>query len=112
MYAPLQLLEEEFPMSSAAQASALELFEHHRATLERAVEASARRDYWSPHGESLKQCPEESVMGAQAAFEGLLNRHFELQGPKAISRVGAERSPYGFDLGVTYDQYDTEELLT
>ncbi|WP_430293219.1 hypothetical protein [Pseudomonas sp. B1-22] len=42
-------------MSSAAQASALELFEHHRATLERAVEAIARRDYWSPHGESLKQ---------------------------------------------------------
>ncbi|MCJ1887229.1 phenylacetic acid degradation protein PaaN [Pseudomonas sp. LA21] len=98
-------------MSSAAQASALELFEHHRATLERAVEAIARRDYWSPHGESLKQYPEESVKGAQAAFEALLNRHFDLKGARAVGRAGAERSPYGFDLGVTYDQYDTDELL-
>ncbi|MDF3936557.1 phenylacetic acid degradation protein PaaN [Pseudomonas citronellolis] len=98
-------------MSSAARACALELFAHHRATLERAVQAIASRDYWSPHGESLKQYPEEAVKGAQAAFEALLGKHFALHGPRATGRAGAERSPYGFDLGVSYDQYDREALL-
>lgn len=96
---------------SSAQAAALELFAHHGATLERALQAIATRDYWSPHGESLKQYPEEAVKGAQAAFETLLGQHFALEGPRAIAQAGAERSPYGFDLGVSYDQYDREELL-
>ncbi len=42
-------------MSSAARAAALELFEHHRDTLERAVQAIRERSYWSLLSEELKQ---------------------------------------------------------
>lgn len=98
-------------MQTIASTAALELFEHHRSTLERAVQAIAQRDYWSPYPESLKQYPEESVKGAQVAFEALLNQHFSLQGPQPVGCAGAERSPYGFDLGVSYDQYAVDDLL-
>ena len=98
-------------MPSTANRAALELFDHHRATLDRALQAIAERGYWSPYSEQLKQYPQAAVEGAQAAFEALLNRPFVLQGPAAVGRAGAERSPYGFDLGVSYDQYDTEQLL-
>ncbi|WP_137821512.1 phenylacetic acid degradation protein PaaN [Pseudomonas sp. D(2018)] len=98
-------------MSTTARAAALELFEHHRGTLERAIQAISERGYWSPFPESLKQYPEEAVKGAQAAFEALLGQHFTLAGPQPVGRAGAERSPYGFDLGVTYDQYDANALL-
>ncbi|GLZ86582.1 oxidoreductase [Metapseudomonas resinovorans] len=99
-------------MSTTARAAALELFEHHRGTLERAVQAISERGYWSPFPESLKQYPEESVKGAQAAFEALLGQHFVLAGPQSVGRAGAERSPYGFDLNVSYDQYDADALLS
>src|SRR5262245_45410373 len=98
-------------MSTTARAAALELFEHHRGTLERAVQAIAERGYWSPFPESLKQYPEEAVKGAQAAFDALLGQHFALAGPQPVGRAGAERSPYGFDLNVSYDQYDADALL-
>ncbi|MBM7062935.1 phenylacetic acid degradation protein PaaN [Pseudomonas sp. UL073] len=98
-------------MPSAATRAALELFDHHRATLDRAVQAIAERGYWSPYSEQLKQYPEAAVQGAQAVFEALLNQHFKLHGPAPVGRAGAERSPYGFDLGVSYDQYDAEQLL-
>ncbi|WAG76777.1 phenylacetic acid degradation protein PaaN [Metapseudomonas furukawaii] len=99
-------------MSNHAHAAAIELFEHHRGLLDRAVQAIGERGYWSPFPESLKHYPEEAVKGAQSAFEGLLGRHFALAGPESVARVGAERSPYGFDLGVSYDQYDAEALMT
>ncbi|MNJ14481.1 1-pyrroline-5-carboxylate dehydrogenase 1 [compost metagenome] len=98
-------------MPSTATRAAQELFDHHRATLDRALQAIAERGYWSPYSEQLKQYPQAAVEGAQAAFEALLNRPFVLQGPAAVGRAGAERSPYGFDLGVSYDQYDPEQLL-
>jgi phenylacetic acid degradation protein paaN len=99
-------------MSTTARAAALELFEHHRGTLERAVQAISERGYWSPFPESLKQYPEDAVKGAQAAFEALLGQHFVLVGPESVGRAGAERSPYGFDLNVSYDQYDADALLS
>ncbi|OEO23072.1 phenylacetic acid degradation protein PaaN [Pseudomonas sp. J237] len=98
-------------MPANITSAALELFDHHRGTLERALQAIAERCYWSPFPESLRQYPEEAVQGAQAEFEALLGRHFALAGPQPVGRAGAERSPYGFDLGVSYDQYDADELL-
>jgi len=99
-------------MSTQAQVAAIELFERHRPTLQRAVEAIGERGYWSPFPESLKQYPEASVQNAQAQFEALLGRHFELEGPDPLARVGSERSPYGLELGVSYDQYDADALMT
>ncbi|RWU21219.1 phenylacetic acid degradation protein PaaN [Pseudomonas alkylphenolica] len=98
-------------MPSTATRAALELFDHHRPMLDRALQAIAERSYWSPYSEQLKQYPQAAVEGAQAAFEALLNQSFALHGPAAVAQVGAERSPYGFELGVHYDQYDAEQLL-
>lgn len=99
-------------MKPLAYAAAVELFEHHRSTLDQALQAIQRREYWSPYPENPRRYPEESANGAQAAFEALLNRHFPLAGPEPVGRAGAERSPYGFDLGISYDQYDAGQLLS
>lgn len=99
-------------MSTPAHIAATSLFERHRPTLERAVEAIGERGYWSPFSESLKQYPQAAVQNAQAEFESLLGRHFPLAGPPPVGRVGGERSPYGLELGLSYDQYDADVLMT
>lgn len=99
-------------MSTQTQVAAAELFERHRPMLERAVKVIGERSYWSPFPESLKQYPEAVVQNALAQFEALLGRHFTLAGPDSVARVGGERSPYGLELGVSYDQYDADALMT
>ncbi len=85
----------------------------HRETLDRALAAIADRGYWSNYPES----PSPRVYGEAAAADGLaayeahLGRPFELNQPGTVGWVGAERSPYGPDLGVTYPQADLDVLL-
>lgn len=89
------------------------LFEQHRPTLDSALRAIAERGYWSPYPES----PSPRVYGesanaeAKARFEAQLNRPFELKQPGTIGRVGAERSPYGFPLNITYPKADLDQLV-
>ncbi|MFP4137345.1 MAG: phenylacetic acid degradation protein PaaN [Halomonas sp.] len=96
-------------MSQQAQ----QLFDRHRETLDRALEAIATREFWTPYPESLKQYPEDAVKGAPRRFEALLKRHFPLKAPSVTvtGQVGNEVSPYGFELGVTYDQPERETLI-
>jgi len=88
-------------------------FERHRATLDRAVQAIGERGYWTPYPES----PSPKVYGEGAAergkaeFETLLNRRFPLVQAATIGEVGAERSPYGIDLGVRYPRADIDALI-
>jgi phenylacetic acid degradation protein paaN len=85
----------------------------HRETLDRALAAIADRGHWSNYPES----PSPRVYGEAAAAEGLaayeadLGRRFELNQPGTVGWVGAERSPYGPELGVTYPQADLDMLL-
>ncbi|WP_355661353.1 phenylacetic acid degradation protein PaaN [Halomonas salifodinae] len=90
---------------------AQQFFERHRDTLEGAVQAIHSREFWTPYSESLKKYDEEAVKNAPAAFEALCKQHFTLVSPGASERVGAEVSPYGFELGITYDQPETEALI-
>ena len=89
-------------------------YETHRTLLEQALEAIATRGYWSAYSES----PSKRVYGetapqdGEAAFKDLLDKPFELDQPGAETRVGAERSPYGFDLGITYPQASPEDLIS
>ncbi|MFW6380274.1 MAG: phenylacetic acid degradation protein PaaN, partial [Halorhodospira sp.] len=78
-----------------------------------ALEAIATREFWTPYPESLKQYPEDAVKGAPRRFEALLKRHFPLKAPSVTvtGQVGGEVSPYGFELGVTYDQPERETLI-
>jgi phenylacetic acid degradation protein paaN len=89
------------------------LFEKHRATLERALTAIADRGYWSPYPESAspKVYGEGTAEAGKAAFDALLNRRFPLTQPATTGQVGAEKSPYGIPLGVTYPKADVEGLL-
>jgi phenylacetic acid degradation protein paaN len=81
-----------------------ELFERHRETLERAVEATRTRAFFSAYDES----PSPRVYGAnaaaegKAAFEALLGTTFPLDAPGASGTVATEKSPFGIDLGVSY----------
>jgi phenylacetic acid degradation protein paaN len=76
----------------------------HRAVLDRAVETIRSRGYWSAYPEvpSGKIYGETAKADAEAAFKALLGQPFELDQPDDAGRVGEERSPYGFPLGVTY----------
>ncbi|MGL5522953.1 MAG: phenylacetic acid degradation protein PaaN [Aeromonas veronii] len=98
-------------MPTSSHHAALELFETHRHVLERAVQAVAERSHWSAYPENIKQYPQDKVQSAEANFQALLGRHFVLQGPAAVARAGTECSPYGLDLGISYDQYDSQALL-
>ncbi|HYH20822.1 MAG TPA: phenylacetic acid degradation protein PaaN [Azospirillum sp.] len=90
-----------------------ELFETHRATLEKAVEATRTRAYWSPFSEmpSPRVYGETAQADGEAAFKARLNKVFDLGQPGAKGFVGSERSPYGFDLGVTYPKADVDAVI-
>lgn len=87
------------------------LFERHKALLDRAVEAIHAREFWTPYSESLRSYPEELVKSAPEDFKKLCNQHFVLEGPTSTKKVVGERSPYGFDLGISYDQPDMDQLV-
>ena len=83
----------------------------HRETLDRAVEAIRVRAFWTPYPEIPKAYGEEAAAAGKAAYEGYLNRPFPLAQPGTDELVGAEKSPYGVALGVTYPHPDLDVLL-
>jgi phenylacetic acid degradation protein paaN len=94
-------------------ATAEELYEKHHELLSRALTAIDSREYWSP----FPEVPSKSIYGADApadgetAFRARLNSEFPLDQPGSTGRVATERSPYGFDLGVSYPRSDPETLV-
>ncbi|MFJ4094407.1 phenylacetic acid degradation protein PaaN [Kitasatospora sp. NPDC089913] len=89
-----------------------ELVERHRATLAAAVDATAKRDYWSPYPEFPKAYGESAAADGRAAFEALLNLPFELPGhPADGDPVGGEVSPYGLELGIGYPHAGPDALI-
>ncbi|MEO6749790.1 MAG: phenylacetic acid degradation protein PaaN [Casimicrobiaceae bacterium] len=88
------------------------LFDKHRATLERALTAIAERSYWSAFAESPspKIYGEGAAEAGKAAFDALRDKPYDL-GVQASTTVGAERSPFGFDLGITYPAQDLDALF-
>ena len=89
------------------------LFERHRATLDRALQAIAERGYWSPYPESAspKVYGEGAAEAGKAAFDALLDKPFPLEQPGTVGTVGGETSPYGLPLGITYPKADLDALF-
>ena len=89
------------------------LFDRHRATLDRALQAIADRGYWSPFPESPspKVYGEGAMEAGKAAFDALKDKPFPLLLPGAVGTVAGERSPYGFPLGVSYPKVDLDALF-
>jgi phenylacetic acid degradation protein paaN len=90
-----------------------DLFARHRETLEQALRAIRTREYWSayPEAPSGRIYGESANADGQAAFEARLNRPFPIDQPGTVGQAGAETSPYGMALGITYPKVDPEVLL-
>ncbi|MGD9479273.1 phenylacetic acid degradation protein PaaN [Shinella sp. G-2] len=80
------------------------LFERHRPTLEAALQAAAKRDFWTAYPEvpSGKIYGETARDDGLAAYKARLGQPFTLAGHPSDGVVGAEVSPYGPSLGITY----------
>lgn len=87
-------------------------FEAHCALLEQAVSASRARTYWSayPEAASGKIYGETAKADAEAAFQAMLGKPFNLDQPEE-RRVGHEVSPFGPELGITYPSTSPDTLL-
>ena len=80
------------------------LFERHHDLLERAVQATRTREYFSAYDESPspRVYGEDAAGSGKAAFEALLGSQFPLSTPGASGTVATEKSPFGFELEVSY----------
>jgi phenylacetic acid degradation protein paaN len=90
-----------------------QLVADHREKLDRALAAIRDRGYWSayPESPSPRMYGETAAEDGRRAYEAHLGRPFELDQPGTTGRVGAERSPYGPELGVSYPRPDPDVLL-
>lgn len=90
------------------------MFDKHRDRLDQAVSACASRAYYSAFDESPspRVYGESAAAEGKAAFEAWLGTDFPLETPGAAGRVSTERSPYGFDLDVSYPRVADAEALT
>ncbi|MEU7203362.1 phenylacetic acid degradation protein PaaN [Streptomyces sp. NPDC045470] len=95
----------------AAELTAAQLLEKHRPTLDQALEAIRTRAYWSPHPEHPKAYGENAAADGQSAFDALRGKRFELDQPGTDDWVGAEVSPYGIGLNISYPHPDADVLL-
>ena len=92
-----------------------DLFDQHRARLDAAVAASASREYYSAFDESPspRVYGENAAAEGKAAFEAWLGTEFPLETPGSKGLVATERSPFGFDLEVSYPRVaDVDALLS
>lgn len=92
--------------------NAAELVARHRPTLDAALAAIHSREYYARFPEIAKQYPPQAAAEAEDWFKAQCATPFELDQPGTDGRTGAERSPYGFDLGITYPHTDLDVLIT
>lgn len=91
----------------------VDFFESNREVLEQAVAAAASRGYWSPYSESPspRAYGETAADDGRQAFEALRGHDFPLDGHAGSETVAGERSPFGFDLDITYPKATAAELV-
>lgn len=89
-------------------------FPQHQDLLEKAVQAIHTRGYWSPFPEmpSGKAYGETANDDGKASFQVRLKKSFPLDEPGATGQLGAEISPYGFPLEITYPKVDLDALFS
>src|SRR4051794_16125655 len=94
--------------------TASEMFSTHREMLDKAIEASRTRRYYSAFNESPspRVYGESAAADGQAAFEALRGTTFPLDTPGASGTVSTEKSPFGFDLGVAYPRVSPDGVET
>ncbi|OON73291.1 phenylacetic acid degradation protein PaaN [Streptomyces tsukubensis] len=98
----------------AAELTVPHLVGKYRPVLDQALESIRTRAYWSPHPEHPKAYGENGTLSAaegKAAFDAVLGSRLDLGQPGTDDWCGAETSPYGPELGVTYPHVDPDVLL-
>jgi phenylacetic acid degradation protein paaN len=90
------------------------LFERHRPILVAALQAAAKRDYWSAYPEipSGKIYGETARDDGLATYEARLGNLFALSGHPAQYTVGAEISPFGPPLGISYPTASVDTFVS
>jgi phenylacetic acid degradation protein paaN len=88
------------------------LFDKHQDTLKQAVAAIETRGYWSPYSESPRAYGENATEAGRAAFEAYRGAQFYLDQPGVVGRGGAEVSPYGLPLNISYPQCSPDALIS
>lgn len=88
-----------------------DLFQAHAALLEKAVAASRERGFWAAFPENPKAYPEGAASAGKTAFAALKGQAFDLGGEGEGARVGAEVSPFGPALGITYAARSVDALV-
>jgi len=88
-------------------------FAAHEAMLLKALQAIRARTYWSAYPElpSGRIYGETARHDGEVAFQSYLGRQFDLDQPGRKPAIGEERSPYGIELGITYEAPDMEALI-
>ncbi|MFT4014863.1 MAG: phenylacetic acid degradation protein PaaN [Paracoccus sp. (in: a-proteobacteria)] len=90
-----------------------ELFDRHRPMLDAAVTALRTRGFWTP----FPEIPSGKIYGESArddgatAFQALQGAAFDMPDHPGSARLGAELSPYGPELRITYPAADTDALV-
>jgi phenylacetic acid degradation protein paaN len=99
------------PTASAIDTSAL--VERHLPDLREAVAAARARTYHSRYSERITDPSygEDPIAAGEAAFGALQERGLRLDQPTTGEHVPGERSPYGFDLSITYPAVDPQALV-
>ncbi len=87
------------------------MYEKHQAMLEQALVAIQNRGYWSPYSENAHVYGDGAIEMGRRAFDTFLNAQFYLDQPGVILRGGAEVSPYGFRLNVSYPMCSPDALI-
>jgi phenylacetic acid degradation protein paaN len=100
-------------VAGPAAAGRTALVAKHKERLDAALAAIAGRGYWSayPESPSPRVYGEGTAEAGRAAFDALLRKPFPLGEPGANGWVGAEVSPYGLALGVTYEHLSADALI-
>lgn len=90
-----------------------DFFDRHRAVLDQAVRAAATREYWShfPESPSPRNYGETAGEEGRLAFEALRDADFPMDVPGAARMAGGERSPFGFDLHISYPRLSPGQLV-
>jgi phenylacetic acid degradation protein paaN len=98
-------------IDTTAPSEAIRMSDRHRDNLEAAERAIVDRGYWSAYPEMPKAYGEEAAQAGQDAFAAYRDQRFPLDQPATDGWEGAERSPFGFDLGISYPHSNLDELL-
>lgn len=88
-----------------------ELANRHRELLDGALAAVGERGYWTPFAEMPQAYGEDALERGRVAFEAHLGKAFGLEQAATSELVGAERSPFGFELAIRYPRPDVDGML-